>query len=190
MARAFAGVICLLAVLAPAAAEEPRGPAAVAGSGTVEVFFTPGSGADVAVIDAIGRARQQVMVQAFSFTHRQIARALIAAGKRGVKVRFIIDKEQAERFSGWLVSELAEAGIPVFLDAEHEAAHNKVMVIDPGAPDAVLITGSYNFSAAAQYRNAENLLLFRGNDRLTAAYAENWRHHYSHSTHFFSRLAQ
>lgn len=190
MARALFGMACLLAVHAPAAAEELRAPVAVAGSGTVEVFFTPGDGADAAVIDAIGRARQQVLVQAFSFTYRQIAWALIAAGKRGVKVQFIIDKEQVERFSGWLVSKLVEAGIPVFLDAEHEAAHNKVMVIDPDTPGAVLITGSYNFSAAAQFRNAENLLLFRGNDRLTAAYAENWRRHYSHSTRFFSRPAQ
>lgn len=179
-----------LVVRAPASAEEPRAPVAVAGSGTVEVFFTPGDAADGALIDAIGRARQQVLVQAFSFTHRKIARALIAAGKRGVNVQFIIDKEQAERFSGWLVSDLVEGGVPIYVDGEHEAAHNKVIVIDPGTPGVVLITGSYNFSVAAQLRNAENLLLFRGNNQLAAAYVENWRRHRGHSTRLLSKPVQ
>jgi phosphatidylserine/phosphatidylglycerophosphate/cardiolipin synthase-like enzyme len=40
-------------------------------------------------------------------------------------------------------------------DAAVSIAHNKVMVID----DNTVITGSFNFTAAAQRSNAENLLV-------------------------------
>jgi phosphatidylserine/phosphatidylglycerophosphate/cardiolipin synthase-like enzyme len=48
-------------------------------------------------------------------------------------------------------------------------AHNQVMVID----DATVITGSFNFTAAAQSRNAKNLLVFMDSE-LARQYTENW----------------
>jgi phosphatidylserine/phosphatidylglycerophosphate/cardiolipin synthase-like enzyme len=100
---------------------------------------------------------------------------------RGVDVQVIADAEQTELIENTVVPELAAAGVPVFLDEEHVAAHNKVMVIDEGQPWAAVITGSYNFTYAAQFRNAENLLLLRGGPRITRAYADNWRRHRAHS---------
>ena len=47
------------------------------------------------------------------------------------------------------------------------------MIIDAGTPAAVLVTGSYNFTYAAQRRNAENVLVIRGNPDLAAAFAAN-----------------
>jgi phosphatidylserine/phosphatidylglycerophosphate/cardiolipin synthase-like enzyme len=79
------------------------------------------------------------------------------------------------------------AGIPVYLDREHSAAHNKVMVIDEGDPAAIVITGSYNFTFAAQNRNAENLLLLRHAPRTARAYADNWRRHSVHSRFYRPR---
>jgi phosphatidylserine/phosphatidylglycerophosphate/cardiolipin synthase-like enzyme len=73
----------------------------------------------------------------------------------------IADAEQTPLIENSVIPELAAAGIPVFLDEEHGAAHNKVMVIDEGQPSAAVITGSFNFAFAAQFRNAENLLLLR-----------------------------
>jgi phosphatidylserine/phosphatidylglycerophosphate/cardiolipin synthase-like enzyme len=55
------------------------------------------------------------------------------------------------------------------------------MVIDAGSPETTLITGSFNFTHAAQYRNAENVLVIRGNPALTDLYLQNWRRHYTHS---------
>jgi len=86
-----------------------------------------------------------------------------------VDVKVIADAEQIELIDHNVIPQLVEAGIPVFTDAEHTAAHNKVMVIDAGAKAPVLITGSFNFTHAAQFRNAENLLVFRGNHELTRA---------------------
>ena len=66
--------------------------------------------------------------------------------------------------------------IPTLIDAKHAIAHNKVMVID----EETVITGSFNFSKAAEQENAENLLIIH--DRaLAAKYLENWKAHAAHS---------
>ena len=120
-------------------------------------------------------------MQAFSFTHRKIADALIAAGRRGVDVKVISDKDQIHRIQTSLISKMAADGVPVFTDSAHDSAHNKVIVIDAGSPGATLITGSFNFTHAAQYKNAENVLVIKGNTALTDLYRKNWQHHYEHS---------
>ena len=74
---------------------------------------------------------------------------------------------------------LAAAGIPVKIDAVHRIAHNKVMVID----GETVITGSFNFTEAAELRNAENVFIVW--DRAAAEkYLENWRVHEGHSQGF------
>ncbi len=50
------------------------------------------------------------------------------------------------------------------------------MVID----GATVITGSFNFTKAAEERNAENLLVIRSAD-LARTYSDNWRSHIEHS---------
>lgn len=156
-------------------------PLALPASGTVQAAFTPGDDAGKLITDAIDSAHYQVLVQTFSFTHRKIADALIAAKRRGVEVKVIADKDQTHRIPTSLISKIAAEGVPVFTDADHTSAHNKVMVIDAESPEATLITGSFNFTHAAQYRNAENVLVIRGNAALTDLYLQNWRRHYKHS---------
>jgi phosphatidylserine/phosphatidylglycerophosphate/cardiolipin synthase-like enzyme len=156
----------------------------VSGTGTIEYAFTPGDDAAGLIVRAIDGARFQILVQAFSFTHAEIAGTLIRAERRGLDVKVIADAEQIELIDHNVIPQLVEAGIPVFTDAEHTAAHNKVMVIDAGAKAPVLITGSFNFTHAAQFRNAENLLVFHGNHELTRAYLGNWMRHLKHSTRF------
>lgn len=178
---AFAAGLCLLAAL-PAQAFQPAQTAATATD--IQVFFTPGDDAAGNIIKAINGARQQVLVQAFSFTHPGIAQALIAAHRRGVDVRLIADQEQTRRIRRNQIATIAAAGVPVWLDAEHNGAHNKVMIIDADSAniaDVGVITGSYNFTNAAQYRNAENVLLIRANRALTKAYQSNWQRHLPHA---------
>jgi len=154
---------------------------AVAVSGTVQVLFTPDDDAAGQIVQAIEHAQQQVLVQTFSFTSREIAQALISAKLRGVDVRVVTDAEQIRRMERSKVPTVAAGGVPVFVDNLHDSAHNKVMVIDAGSANPVVITGSFNFTHAAQFKNAENLLIFRGNRELTATYLENWLRHREHS---------
>ncbi len=61
-------------------------------------------------------------------------------------------------------------------------AHNKIMVIDANT----VITGSFNFTKAAEDRNAENLLIIKNRD-LAARYTENWNAHAQHSVPYSAR---
>jgi phosphatidylserine/phosphatidylglycerophosphate/cardiolipin synthase-like enzyme len=151
------------------------------GSGTIEYAFSPGDDAAGLAMRAIDAARSQVLVQAFSFTHEQIAAALIRAHRRGVEVQVIADPGQIALIDHNVVGMLAAGGIPVFTDGAHLSAHNKVIVIDARSDHPVLVTGSFNFTFAAQFRNAENLLVFRGNRELAGAFQDNWERHRSHS---------
>jgi phosphatidylserine/phosphatidylglycerophosphate/cardiolipin synthase-like enzyme len=68
------------------------------------------------------------------------------------------------------------AGIRTLIDGKHPIAHNKIMVID----GQTVITGSFNFTKAAEEGNAENLLVIR-DATLAAKYTENWNVHSAHS---------
>lgn len=167
-------------VVAPVQAFQATGETTA--TGTVSFAFTPDGDAAALVIKAIEGARRQVLVQAFSFTHADIAQALVGAHRRGIDVRVIADPEQIELIRHNVVGVLAAAGVPVFTDAQHSAAHDKVMVVDAEGDRPAVVTGSFNFTHAAQYRNAENILVLRGNRPLAQAYRDNWNRHRAHAT--------
>ena len=126
-------------------------------------------------------AKRSVLVQAYSFTSTPIAKALVEARKRGVKVEMLLDKSQeTEKYSE--ADFLVDMGIPTKIDDKHAIAHNKVMVID----GQTVITGSFNFTKAAEENNAENLLVIRSSD-LAAQYTANWAAHAAHCEPYASR---
>lgn len=141
------------------------------------VYFTPWDDAEGAIMRAIRASQRQVLVQAYVFTSGAIAGELIHAKKRGVDVRVTADQDQTERVSTSRIGDLARAGIPVWVETRYQAAHNKTMVIDAGTPAAVVITGSYNWTVAAQRRNAENVLIVSGAVDLAQTYKANWERH-------------
>lgn len=144
-------------------------------TGTVEVLFTPWDDAEGALLRVIEKARSSIHVQAYAFTSRNIGWALGEAKKRGVTVEVLADREQTKPRSPLYM--LRDGGVPVWVETRYAAAHNKVMLIDAESADPVVITGSYNFTWSAQARNAENLLILRGNPALAARYLANWRRH-------------
>jgi phospholipase D len=134
----------------------------------LKVCFSPQGNCEDLVIDTIASAEKSIKVQAYSFTSLPITTALIRAHKRGVSVQVICDKSQTKaRHSK--IKQLQQANIPVYIDKVSGLSHNKVMIID----DQSAITGSYNWSHAANVRNAENLLLIHS-PALANKYNENW----------------
>lgn len=166
---------------------DSRSSTTMAATGTIQLAFSPEGNTGTIVVQAIEHATKQILVQTFSFTHSRIARALIDAKRRGVDVQLIADEKQIRIMPGKQVQNIAAAGVPTFVDSLHDSAHNKIMVIDAGLPQEAVITGSFNFTHAAQFRNAENLLIFRGNPQLTQAYLNNWLRHRAHSQTFEPR---
>jgi phosphatidylserine/phosphatidylglycerophosphate/cardiolipin synthase-like enzyme len=169
--KAFAALL-LAAFCLSAAAREP-----LPARGTVQVLFSPWDDAEGGLLNAIGAAKRSIHVQAFILSSRNIAKALEEAHRRGVKVELLADAEQATKNQNSLVQRLHDAGIPVMFEVRYASAHNKIMLIDADDTQPVVITGSYNFSYSAQARNAENLLIMRGNAPLARAYLANWHRH-------------
>lgn len=150
--------------------------------GTIEVAFSPKSGGTKAVVKAIDEARHSILVQAYSFTSAPIAKALVDAKARGVDVQVILDKSQnSEKYTS--ATFIANHQIPVRIDSQHAIAHNKIMICD----ELNIVTGSFNFTKAAEEKNAENVLVIRGNEALAKLYVENWRMHWSHSAEYERR---
>ena len=141
----------------------------------IQVFFSPKGGCTEAVVENLNKATNTVLVQAYSFTSAPIAKALVNAEKRGVKVVVILDKSQrTERYTE--ADFLLHAGVPTYIDAKHAIAHNKIMVID----SHTILTGSFNFTKAAEENNAENLLVIE-DAALAKKYTDNWQKHLAHS---------
>ena len=106
---------------------------------------------------------------AYTLTCPDIFQALVRAFERGVDVKILIDKSQLSAPSSQL-SFFVQNGVPLFIDSTIGIAHNKVMIID----EALILTGSYNWSRAANTRNAENLLFIR-DPSLVELYKQNWK---------------
>lgn len=143
--------------------------------GNTQIYFSPNGGCTEAIVKEIDRAKSDIFVQAYSFTSAPIAKALLNAHKRSVKVEAILDKSQkTAKYSS--ATFLYNAGVPTFIDARHAIAHNKIMIIDR----ETVITGSFNFTKAAENSNAENLLVIK-NKEIAKAYLDNWSKHKEHA---------
>jgi phosphatidylserine/phosphatidylglycerophosphate/cardiolipin synthase-like enzyme len=147
----------------------------------MEIYFSPRGGCTDAVVREIANAQSSILVQAYSFTSAPIAKALVDAKARGVEVVVILDESQrSEKYSS--ADFLLHAGITTLIDDRHAIAHNKVIILD----QRVVITGSFNFTKAAEESNAENLLVIR-DPGIAEIYARNWRLHAEHSQPYAGR---
>jgi len=145
---------------------------------SVDVHFSPNGGCTAAIIEVLDHAKSEILVQSYSFTSKPIAQALVNAHKRGVHTRVILDRSnRSARYSA--ADFTAHMGIPTFIDDAHAIAHNKIMIIDR----ETVITGSFNFTKAAEERNAENLLIIRSKE-LARTYIDNWNTHHKHSDEY------
>ncbi len=137
---------------------------------TIDVYFSPNGGAEKAIIDEIGTAKKELLVQAYGFSSTHIATAIADAKKRDVSVEVILDK--ANEHQKYSCSKfLCNKGILMLIDYKPHIAHSKIMIID----EKDVITGSYNFTKSAEYSNTENLLIIKDNLELAKKYVQNFR---------------
>jgi len=142
----------------------------------VQACFSPHGKCSAHILREIEQAKQELLVAVYAFTSDELARALIQAKNRGISVRVIIDREfdlDNNRSKGKF---LENQRIPIrrisgvrntATDQERGLMHQKFAVIDR----KVVLTGSYNWTRAAETLNDENLLFFRD----AAPLAEEYR---------------
>lgn len=142
---------------------------------TATVGFSPGD-AESLVVRAITTAKHTIRLAAYSFTSKPIATALVDASKRGVDVQVVVDKSQrtAHYTSATF---LADMGIPVRVDSRYAIMHNKFVVIDGRTVE----TGSFNYTSAATFKNAENVIVLNNSVTVAATYTDEWNRLWSES---------
>lgn len=139
----------------------------------IGVWFSPNGGSTAAIVAEIGAAQSQISVQAYELTSEPIIDALIRATQRGVKVFLMLDRS----VTGTTVGRLFQAGVLIGYDTDHGLVHSKVMVID----NRLVITGSFNYSARAESRNIENVIMI-GRPDVALTYQKHFNQHWAHVT--------
>jgi len=131
----------------------------------LRVYFAPDDGAAEALEELIRQATQSIHFLAFSFTADDLADAIMNAAADDIMTRGVMDADQVQSNIGGEFDAFRRAGLDVRLDGLAGQMHHKVIVLD----GKIVVTGSYNFSASAEERNDENLLVIH-DPQLAAAY--------------------
>lgn len=133
----------------------------------VRALFSPQDDPmDRAVRPALRKATRSIDIAVFFLTHKGIAADLIAAHRRGVAVRVILDATAAG--NGYTKHEvLRAAGIPVKVEDWGGKMHAKSALID----GETILVGSMNWTSAGEDGNDENTLVIQDNPTLATQYA-------------------
>lgn len=135
----------------------------------ISLYFSPKGNIYEGVIKPqIENAKSEILVSAFFLTRKDMVEDLIAAQKRGVKIKVIIDAVCAANAAS-KHKELRQAGIPTKVENWGGKNHEKNIVVD----SKIFIIGSANFSKSAVEKNDENLLVIQN-----PAVARKYREHF------------
>lgn len=145
-------------------------PTVAIGSTKISTYFSPEDDPMLAVIELIARAKKSIDMMCFVFTSEDVSEAILAAQKRGVKIRVLLDNGfssvgTTKRWKYVPFKEMKAAGIACKYDNEDAKLHHKVIVVD----GQEVMTGSFNISNNAARSNDENMLII-ANPEVAAKY--------------------
>jgi phosphatidylserine/phosphatidylglycerophosphate/cardiolipin synthase-like enzyme len=141
----------------------------------VQACFSPRGMCAEHVLRQIDQANKELLIAIYAFTSDELAGALARAKRRGVNVQVVLDREFDSRNEHSKGKFLEDQKIPVRRisgskpnapASDAGLMHQKFAVIDRKK----LLTGSYNWTRAAESVNDENLLLFRDAGPLAEEY--------------------
>ncbi len=124
------------------------------GATTLVNAFSPDAAITAAVAARIGAATTSLDILAFTWTSDELTAAVAAAVRRGVRVRGVLETRNANAGTSSF-PDLQAAGADVQLDGNCYNLHDKVLILD----GQTVITGSFNWTNAAQTSNDENVVM-------------------------------
>jgi len=127
---------------------------AVPQANVAEACFTPQHDGAARIVRLFGEAKKSVDVCVFTITDDRITTAMLAAHRRGVRIRVITDNEKSFD-PGSDIERLIQSGLAVRQDHTEFHMHHKFAVFD----QRLLLTGSYNWTRSAALHNEENFVL-------------------------------
>lgn len=121
--------------------------------------FSPQGLTEETVVRAIQAAKVTVEIAMFSFYSARVAEELLAAKKRGVEVRLVLDRMQSKlmKLDDWFAYHGFDVrilgGPDPYGNVYFEKNHSKMMLID----GKLLAAGSFNYTANAETNSYENI---------------------------------
>ncbi|WMC18856.1 MAG: phospholipase D family protein [Enterobacteriaceae bacterium PSpicST2] len=135
----------------------------------IDVGFSPGDTAKNIILKSINNSKTSIDIAAYSFTNKIIAKLLIKAYNRGVKIRIVADKK-SNTGKYTIVKYLKKHNIKIKLNNKYLIMHNKFMIIDNNSIE----TGSFNYTKNAIYKNAENVILIKNKFNIIKIYKKEF----------------
>lgn len=145
---------------------------ASAATPSIDVGFSPEGSAEQLVLRTLDEAHESIRLMGYSFTSPTIVKSLVAAKRRGVDVRVVVDdKDNRSKASQAAMNVVVNAGIPLRINGQYKIMHDKVIITD----GQNIELGSFNYTRSAAESNSENALVVRGVPALAQTYLAHWQ---------------
>ncbi len=148
------------------------------GGNLMESYFSPSDQTTLHIYKTLNAATSSINICMLTFTRSDLAQALITAKTAGDKVRVILDNNTD---SGNQFSALQAGNVDIHLKGSSLTGllHHKYALIDAenAKADETVITGSHNWSNAAETSNNENTLIIH-DARVANLYLQEFKARY------------
>ena len=121
----------------------------------VETYFSPDDSVAARLLEVIDLAQESIYFLAYSFTSDDIGQMMRDKSASGVDVKGVMEVAQIESNQGTEFDLFSQLGLDVRRDGNDGQMHHKLIIVDR----SIVIVGSYNFTASAEDRNDENLVI-------------------------------
>lgn len=139
---------------------------------SIDVGFSPEGSAQQLVLRTLDEAHESIRLMGYSFTSPEVVKSLVAAKRRGVDVRVVVDdKGNRSKASQAAMNVVVNAGIPLRTNSQYKIMHDKVIITDGQNVEL----GSFNYTRSAAESNSENALVVRGVPALAQTYLAHWQ---------------
>jgi phosphatidylserine/phosphatidylglycerophosphate/cardiolipin synthase-like enzyme len=145
----------------------------------VEVYFSPSDGTTGQITATLTKAKHSINFALLTFTRSDIASVLKLKKGSGLTVRGLLDNGTD---AGSQFNFLVGGGVDVLLDVNQGFLHHKYAMVDAELNGAAqyVITGSHNWTGAAESSNNENTLILQSN-RIANLYLQEFAARYKES---------
>lgn len=146
---------------------------------SIECAFSPDGDAETLILKVIDSSEKSIRMAAYSFTSPPVMKSLLAAKKRGVDVKIVIDqKGNRDRANKSAMNLMVNANIPLRTISKYKIHHDKYIVADGKTVE----TGSFNYSKAAATSNSENVVVIWNDPEIANRYLQHWESRWEKGT--------
>lgn len=118
------------------------------------------------IIQILSQSEESIYIAVGWFTNQKFFDELLIALKRNVDVKIIFRNDYINNSKNSLEwNLLLKNGASIFLDPTPNKLHHKLLIVD----EKLAVSGSYNWTLSAEFKNFENIIIFNDGDAIRGA---------------------